>query len=1078
MLLFAVLLSTAWSAYARQVKGTVVDAADEPLIGVSVTEDKSKAAVITDIDGNFTITVPDAAVTLRFSYIGYTEEKVNVPATQNTVNVVMKSSTSELDEVVVVGYGVQKKVNLTGAVASVDGAKFEDRTGGSVTNMLQGSVAGLNVSVTNGRPGTSGTLNIRGTTSINSAGPLVLIDGSIGDINDLNPNDIDNISIIKDASAAAVYGARAAFGVVLVTTKSGKEADGKATVRYGGRFGWVKSTTSDEFEHRGYWHTYTVNEFFTADSGQPYVKYDDYDMQQLLARVNDETENPDRPWVVESDRSGRNQWYYYGNYDWYHTLFQTTRPTQEHNISISGGNKAVRYFVSGGYNKHEGMLKVIPDVYRKYNMRSKIDFNINKWITMSNNTAFMGSTYDYQGRSSVDGTLGYLGRHAISIFPLVNPDGSNIRDTPYVGYAIGNSRHSEIIDGRHPNRDRRTDFTTTFRLNITPIKQLTVTGDFTYRYLNVNYMNRGNNLTFRMYPGEELRVWDSGAGTNDLRESQRTTNYYSVNAFATYRDTFADAHNLTVMAGYNYERRNYIRRDMSAENLISEDLTDFNLVGVNSSGDKITDITGEQNQYAIQGIFGRINYDYKGRYLLELSGRYDGTSRFGRGHRWGFFPSGSLGWRFSEEEFMENIHDWFSNGKIRLSYGELGNQNVSSYYTFLRNVTNHTFASYTFDGSNKAVYTSLDDPIASDMTWETAKQWDLGLDLGFFNNRLNFTGDLYIRDTKNMLTDGVALPSVYGATPPQMNSADLRTKGYEAAISWNDNIELFGHPFSYNVGFNISDYRSHITRYDNPNKSFAKAYYEGQRIGEIWGFHVDGFFKTTEEAQQYASEVDLGYVTKRVTGGWQAGDIKYLDTNGDGKIGLGQNTVDDPGDRRVLGNSLASLQYGITAGFQYFGFDASVFFQGTGNHYWYPTGQNMAFWGAYSYSYCSFLRADFRDLVWSEDNPDSYFPRPMAYAATSGTLSFVNDRYLQNLRYLRLKNLTIGYTLPAKWTKKAYIEKFRVFFTGENLQYWSPLKKNSKWLDPEGAYSHGNNQNDNLTYTFPKTFTLGIDITF
>ncbi|MDE5632469.1 MAG: SusC/RagA family protein, partial [Muribaculaceae bacterium] len=282
---------------------------------------------------------------------------------------------------------------------------------------------------------------------------------------------------------------------------------------------------------------------------------------------------------------------------------------------------------------------------------------------------------------------------------------------------------------------------------------------------------------------------------------------------------------------------------------------------------------------------------------------------------------------------------------------------------------------------------------------------------------------------------------------------------------------------TYSVGFNISDYRSHITRYDNPDKSFAKDYYVGQRIGEIWGYRVDGYFKSTEEAQEYAKHVDLGTVTKRVTGGWQAGDIKFLDLDGDRKIGVGSNTADNPGDRTIIGNSLASLQYGINASIRYFGFDVSAFFQGTGNHYWYPTGQCMPFWGAYSYSYVSFLRSDFRDLIWSEDNPDAYFPRPMAYAATSGTLSFVNDRYLQNLRYLRFKNLTVGYSLPQKWIRKAYLEKVRVYFTGENLCYWSPLKKNTKWLDPESAYSRSE-QNNNLAYTFPKTYMVGIDITF
>lgn len=375
-------------------------------------------------------------------------------------------------------------------------------------------------------------------------------------------------------------------------------------------------------------------------------------------------------------------------------------------------------------------------------------------------------------------------------------------------------------------------------------------------------------------------------------------------------------------------------------------------------------------------------------------------------------------------------------------------------------------------------YSSLGAPVASDLTWETAEQWDLGLDLSMFNNRLSFTGDVYIRDTKNMLTDGKALPAVYGADSPKMNAANLRTKGYELTVNWRDQFQLAGKPFSYNVGFNLSDYKSIITKYDNPEKSLSMDYYEGMEIGEIWGFKTDGFFKTTEEAQAYAKEVDLSYSSSRLTGGWQAGDLKFLDTNGDGVWGLGSNTVDEPGDRTILGNSLPSLSYGFNAGFQWYGFDVSVFFQGTGNHYWYPHGQSMPFWGCYSYPYLSYLPMNFIDKVWSEDNPDAYFPRARAYSASGGYLSKVNDRYLQNLRYLRLKNLTVGYTIPTTLTSKIGIDQIRVYFSGENLCYWSPLKKNTLYVDPEAAFSRNSDVDNNAFYPWARTFMFGIDITF
>ena len=507
------------------------------------------------------------------------------------------------------------------------------------------------------------------------------------------------------------------------------------------------------------------------------------------------------------------------------------------------------------------------------------------------------------------------------------------------------------------------------------------------------------------------------------------------------------------------------------------DLRSISASGIQSV-EVITGVGGGQNEYALAGFFGRVNYDYKGRYLFEVSGRYDGSSRFAAGSRWGFFPSGSVGWRISEEPFFKPLSRYVDNLKLRASFGSLGNQNVSSYYTYMRLISVNDFAGYSFgEGSSMAKYSTLSAPVASDLTWETAQQWDFGFDLTMLKNRLNITIDGYVRNTLNMLTDGIELPAVYGASVPDMNTADLQTKGYEIAVSWRDQFELASRPVEYSIGFNVSNYKSYITKYDNQDKTFAKDYYEGMRLGEIWGFVTDGLFQTTEEAQEYVSQVDMSYINNRVTGGWQAGDLKFLDLNDNGKLDIGSNTVDNPGDRRILGNSLPSLSYGINASLRWFGFDASVFFQGTGNHYWYPTGQAMQFWGPYSYPYLSFLQEDFLDEVWSEDNRDAYFTRPMAYSATSGPLSHVNDRYLQNIRYLRLKNLTVGYTLPVALTKKIGVEQARIYFSGENLCYWSPLKKHTRYIDPEAAIDRSDAYN-NAYYPWQKTFMFGIDVTF
>lgn len=983
------------SAQNRTVSGKVLDALQEPLIGVSIVIDGTTQGSITDVDGAFELQIPVGGATLNFSYVGYLTEKVKVKPGQKNIVVYMQEDAIMLDEAVVIGYGTQKKVNLTGAVATVGSEKLENRATQSLANMLQGSVAGLNVTTSSGVPGSSPSINVRGTTSINSADPLVLIDGAVGELDRVNPNDVESISVIKDASAAAVYGARAAFGVILVTTKSGSAQDGKATVRYSGRLGWQAPTTTTDYETTGYWSVYTVNTFWRAKNGTNYVDYTDYDMQQLLARVNDKTENPDRPWVVEDTRNGRRQWVYYGNYDWWHMMYNDRRPTQQHSISLSGGTKDVKYLVSGAYDYQKGILNMNPDIYRKYNLRSKIDFTINRYATLSNNTSFYGSQYTFQGNGSIDDTIGYSGRHALACFPMKNPDGSWLYGTPYLNYKVGNGRHIMLGEGSHRNVNRTNDFSNTTRLVITPIKQLSLTGDFTYRLYQTRNTHRSNNLFYREYPDGPLLSYATGAGLNKLSESVNTRNYYSANVFANYEDTFGEAHHVTGVVGFNYERMYLKNVSAAGQNLTSTSLDDLDLVEQNAEGEVLTEVGGGQSEYALAGFFGRVNYDYKGRYLFEASGRYDGTSRFAAGSRWGFFPSGSVGWRISEEPFFKPLSGYVDNLKLRASFGSLGNQNVSSYYTYMRLISVSDFAGFTFgEGSSMAKYATLGAPVASDLTWETSEQWDFGFDLTMLKNRLNITVDGYVRNTLNMLTDGVELPAVYGASVPDMNTADLQTKGYEVTMSWRDQFELAGRPLEYSLGFNVSNYKSYITKYDNKDKTFAKDYYEGMRIGEIWGFVTDGLFATDEEAQAYAKEVDLSYMVDGLTGGWKAGDVKFVDLDGDGMVDIGSNNVADPGDRKVLGNSLPSLSYGINASVRWCGFDVSVFFQGTGNHYWYPHGHMMSFWGPFSYPYQTFLQKDFMDKVWAEDNTDAYFPRPMAYSSTSGPLSKVNDRYL------------------------------------------------------------------------------------
>ncbi len=1057
------------------VSGTVMDSDGNPVIGAALLTGKN-AGTTTDENGRFTLGIPDEDTDVEVSCLGYDTRKVRIRAGENNVRILLQDNTTLLDETVVVGYGSQKKVNLTGAISTVAANDLKDRASLDVAHMLQGAVAGLNVTSGSGRPGQAASFNIRGMGSINSSSVLVLVDGVEGDLQQVAPNDVENISVIKDASAAAIYGARAAYGVILVTTKSGGETDGKAVVRYSGRAGWTSPTTSTDYEDRGYFSVLINNMFWQSYAGTPYATYTDEDMEQLWIRRNDKVENPERPWVVIDQRSGRDTYNYYANTDWWHYLYKDNKPTTSHNISFSGGTKKVKYFLSAGYNREQGMFRQDPDIYKKYTVRSKISFDVNKWIRLSNNTSFFNSSYKYSGVSGANNSFSFSTVHALASYPVCNPDGSAIYTTQYNGYTVMDGYTTILNNGGFRNRDNVNNISTTAELTLTPLKRLEIKANYTYMFQYGHNMNRSVNTTYSMNPGV-IETLSNDKFENKLYEANTMTGYQAANVFATYSDTFGDAHNVKATFGINWETKKIKTNSSTGYNLMSDTLDDLNLVGEGEGGaGKKTNVGGGQNEYAIAGYFGRINYDYAGRYLFELSGRYDGTSRFAHGYRWGFFPSGSVGWRISEEDFFEPIRDWFNNLKLRYSYGQLGNQNVSSYYAYLRTISVGQ-QSYLF-GGDKPTSATISAPVSDDLTWETSIQNNIGLDMSLRGSRLQFTGDAYIRDTKNMLTAGIALPASYGASSPRINAADLRTKGYEISVQWKDMFNAAGHPFHYNVGLQFSDYITTITRFDNPDKSLSMSYYAGMRYGEIWGYRVGGLFASDEEASSYGvDQTTVNGIINASAGsekGLHAGDMKFIDLDGDNKITTGKNTVDDPGDREIIGNSQPRYNYGINLGFSWLGFDFSVFLQGIGRMDWYPSADARSFWGPYARPYMTYIPKDFMNDVWSEDNPDAYFPRPRGYVAINSgrELSSVNDRYLQNIGYCRLKNLTFGYTLPQTLTRKISVDGIRVYFTGENLAYLSGL--HSKYIDPEQAQTNGTLR----IYPWQKTFMFGIDITF
>ncbi|MBP5397039.1 MAG: TonB-dependent receptor [Bacteroidales bacterium] len=1060
------------------VSGVVKDTNGEPVAGVGVLVKGTATGTVTGADGSYSINASSKA-TLLFSTIGYKDAEEAI-AGRSTINVTIEEDALFLDETVVVGYGATKKENLTGAVSVVGAEEISKRSQANLGNLLQGTVPGMTVTTASGKPGESASINIRGWNSINSGSPLVLIDGVAGSLDRVNPNDVESISVLKDASSAAVYGAQAAFGVILVTTKSGANEEGRAKVRYSGRFGFSLPTTRTDYESRGYYSVYIPNKFQKSSQGTNAINYTEDDMAELWARRNDVVENPERPWVIV-DENG--MYRYYGNTDWWHYYFNDLKPMMNHDLSFTGGTKTIKYFLSANYNREQGVFKQNPDIYNKYNLRARISFDVTKWLNISNNAAYYASDYNYPGYSDVKRTLYHVSAGYYAFLTPENPDGNLLYETQMGGG--GDGTNAILADKNYTNMTRTSNFTNTAEITIKPIKQLEIKGNYTYSYNSHQNRTRAvNEVVGGKYPGKTIVLTapdDKGQdeGFEDkLIEGTQSVDLHSVNVYATYTDKFADAHNLKIMLGGNYETYYHKKLSATGYSLYSQELNDQNLVSADETGMKRTTTGGGQSDYALMGFFGRINYDYKGKYLLEISGRYDGSSRFPRSQRWGFFPSFSVGWRFAGENFFKPIKSWWNDGKIRFSYGNLGNQQVG-YYDYIRTVSLST-QSYLFGGDKSAV-ANISAPVASNLTWETVEQMNLGLDLAFLENRITFTGEAYIRNTKNMLTTGKALPSVYGASAPKTNNADLRTQGYELSLTYRDRFMLLGQPFEYSIGGTFNDFVGFITKFDNPTKNLSSTYYEGMRYGEIWGYTTGGLFKTDEEARSYPVDqspvCSIIYASPGEEQGLRAGDLKYLDRDGDGIIGTGANTVDNPGDRVIIGNSQPRYQYGATLTLNWYGVDFSLFLQGVGRQDWYPGTDDRIFWGPYARPFSNWIQKDFLDRCWSPENPNAYFPRQRGYVAGVGAgreLTTTNDHYLQNIGYLRVKNVTVGYTFPKKWTQKISIESIRLYFSGENLAYYSP-GFHSEYIDPELA---SKTVKGLVAYPWQKTFMFGIDINF
>ena len=994
------------------VSGNVKDEKGEALIGVSIQIKGTPTGNITDIDGNFTLSSVPANGELVFSYMGYETQTIPVKG-KSVINVVLKEDSQALDEVVVVGFGTQKKVNLTGAVASVGAEVLENKPVANVGQALQGVVPNLNVSATNASPNATPSFNVRGGTSIGlkegktnewevkNGSPLIIIDGIQVDadyLNLMNPSDIENISVLKDASASAIYGARATYGVMLITTKSGKN-DSKATVTYNMSLQWnTPSYTPDILN--SYTHQLAANKQ-TEMTGGTVTPW----METLLAAKKKYIENPspENAWIYNEGSTTNITWV--ANMNPYEIGVKDWTPLQRHNLSISGGSTKTRYYISLGYQRQEGMYKINTDIQNRYNINMNLNSKITDWFDVASKISFNTNNYNEPYMNPQKGSVWSAmknepGRNIN--MPIMTGPNDPIPDA-YTDNILGWLAYGATQETKKTN----TVFSVTPTITFCP--EFNIKAELSYR--PTEYFQK-RFIPVRNYVVDAWRTVNTHTSPSSVREETRHSDYYTINAYANFNKSFGK-HNVSAIAGFNQEWYKYRMNWGEAEEVITNDLP---TIGMTSGTQYASDAF---EHWAIRGAFVRANYDYLGRYLFEFSGRYDGTSRFGKDTRFQFFPSFSAGWRISEEQFMKNTHSWLDNLKIRGSWGSLGNQNVAN-YAYIASYGAANYISWVMDGEQlKGMNpTGL---IARDLTWETAKTLDFGVDITTLNGRLDATFDWYTRRTTDILMNGTKLPAVLGATVPKRNTGELKTNGWELSLKWKDRLN---NGIRYDVGFVLSDYQSEVIHFSGNPNSLLSTLYDGMKMGEIWGYETVGILQendfTIDENGKYILN---GPSQNKIAGSWYPGDIRYADLNNDDEISTGDNTLENPGDRKIIGNSTPRFQYGITGNISWKNFDLNIFFQGIGKKdVWIS---DNAFWGGSS----SAGNWEMLNNSWTPERTNAKYPM---YAGR-GQNQQVQTGYLFNGAYLRLKTLALGYTLPKAWTNKAKLSTVRLSLSGYNL---------------------------------------------
>lgn len=1088
-------------AQQQTIRGQVLDDSGFSVIGATVVVKGTTIGALTDVDGNFAIQ-GKVGSTLVISYVGYStlEEKV----TKLTGNLfVMHEDSKVLDEVVVVGMDKQKRNTITAAVATVRSEAITERPVTDLTSALQGNVAGLNFasdaaeSGVGGETGAEISFNIRGIGSINGGEPYVLVDGVEQSMQNVNPADIESISVLKDASASAVYGARAAYGVVLVTTKSGKKE--KTRVSYRGTVGFSspirlpKSMNSLEYaayvnqrlENNGESHSISDEtiEKMKGFIANPYsAEYPGVDVTQSGTSWN-------------SDRTAQ-----YGNTNWFDYYFKDNALRQSHNISIQGGSEKTTYYIGLGYIYQEGLLDHVQDDLEKYNINTKLAFTANDWLKFNFNN---NVTVQILKRPMADQTIFYN--------QVSNQTPNEVTKLPVDNEDYSTPTWNEMLYMKKAEYKRnRVSDAMSFQATVTPLKGWDIMAEMKAR---LDVENNSYKLATPYYEdptGAVIAVTGNRQGYQYPSMTYGTTqfgsltrgsefNYYlSPSISSSYTHQWGD-HFFKAMGGFQIEKQENSSEYLYKDGMLSEDVYSFD----NADGSQYN---GEsRSHWATMGFYARVNWNWKDTYFFEVSGRYDGSSRFAPGHRWGLFPSFSAGYDIARADYFKRLNLPISQLKLRVSYGRLGNQNGAGYYDYVgvMTMTSNKSDAWLLPSSSSSTATkgtiaSAASMVSSNITWEKVDNANLGLDIMAFKNRLSVTFDIYQRTTRDMIGPAEAIPAASGISDDdraQVNNATLRNRGWELSVSWQDRLKC---GLTYGIGFNVFDYKAVVTKYNNPEGIIYnnhtgldrnKGYYEGMDVGEIWGYVANDLFRTNTEIDNYVNSKDLSFF--KADSQWKVGDLKYLDTNRDGKVDPGSGTLNDHGDLVIIGNATPRYSFGINLNVGYKGFEVSTLLQGVAKRDFPLAGSTHLF------GYSGRIDASnyFKDHLdyFSPSNPNGYLPR-----LTSNTLdqevntAYNTTRYLVNAAYMRMKNLTVSYTFGKKILKHLGLENLKLYFTADNLFTVSKLPS---MFDPEtlnqvntwaggsnatapGLTSAANENGNGKVYPLNRNFVFGIDITF